>query len=207
MDLDFLDGMDLGGEPEDYCTSATCRDRATCGLFRPGGDPTTVSDKIHAARCGLCPYFTPLPGRYPDELCHPLVCWPDEEEDRQRWALTWFLSWRETIPFLLLDGDEARFTKPVPYPDLWSALGGRMRDWAWAEQGGLDLSAMQDLLLQRTTIRAQRPTKENSHVGKPQQSDAHRERREGPRDENPGRRANPRHFFDGDHGNLEVGQR
>lgn len=204
--MDWEEGMDLGGEEptEDYCTSVACTDHGTCALYRAGAPVTPISEKIRASHCGLCPFFEPMPGRFPDALCHPLVRWPDHEEDRQRWALSWFLEWRKTIKFLLLNGDDAHFIQPVPFPDLWNALGGRMREWAWLEQGGLDLVTMQRLLIDREQIRAEgRPSLENPNGKQPQQSISDRKRGEGPRAKGAPVRRDPRQFFRGNDRNVE----
>ena len=86
--------------------------------------------------------------RYPAALRHALFVWDDGEEDLQCAALGWFLLWRKRNTFVL-DNLDSHFIRPIEEPFVWLHLKERILDWAWAEQGGLDLDATHTTLLER----------------------------------------------------------
>jgi hypothetical protein len=151
-DIDF--GDTKTGEPEgDPCTSTACPDRMTCARSKPSAPVSAISDKFLAVSGDVpCYFFDPIADRYPEEMRHILFVWPDHEEDMQCAALGWLLRWRGLNPFIL-DGDDGHFVMPMKDPSLWLALKDRMLDWAWAEQGGLDLESIHGILIDRHQLR------------------------------------------------------
>lgn len=76
--------------------------------------------------------------------------WPtDHEEDLQLAALGWFLEFRKDNTFRPVDSGKGHWLNPVSYPKIWAAHRDRMIEWAWLEQGGLDLNKMHLKLLER----------------------------------------------------------
>jgi hypothetical protein len=91
--------------------------------------------------------------RYPADLQHPVLVWDDQEEDLQGAALSWLLQWRVKNPFTLGTGNTSKFRDRPESELLWKAHGEKMADWAWLEKGGLNLVAMEKLMLKRHAIR------------------------------------------------------
>jgi hypothetical protein len=90
----------------------------------------------------------------PSAMRSIIDAWPtDNEEDLQLAALGWFLEFRKDNVFRPVDSGKGHWSRPVPYPQIWFAHKGRMIEWAWLEQGGLDLSEMHLKLLGRHRIR------------------------------------------------------
>lgn len=148
--------------------------------------------------------------RYPAALHHVLFVWNDDEEDLQCAALGWFLLWRKHNTFVL-DSLGGHFARPVEDPLVWLYLKERILDWAWLEQGGLNLENIHTLLLERhhyriTWASTRKPKNLPTSVGiaqgernvrKSKQSSTDRTARERSRDEGDNERPN--------HGSLFVG--
>jgi hypothetical protein len=77
----------------------------------------------------------------------------DREEDLQLAALGWFIEFRKDNTFRPVDSGKGHWSKPVAYPKIWVAHRERMIEWAWLEQGGLDLNEMHLKLLERHRTR------------------------------------------------------
>lgn len=162
------------------------------------------------------PIDTSLQGQdiYPPDLRSPLFMdWTTEEEQLRSASLGWFLMWRRKNPFRIID-NTGMWTFPPENMVLWNAQKERIIDWAFLEQGGLDLEKTHDLLIRRSRIRlATRPIrfakdlpagasastqKETANVRKFEQSDSHRKLGERSRAQNHPERNGCRPLLPGD---------
>jgi hypothetical protein len=160
----FSDDPEPGGVEGDPCTSATCPIRYQCARFNHQAPLTAISDKHLAATDGeSCPFFSPKQDRYPENLRHPLLVWTDKEEDQQYYALDWFMRWRSAGDIFVMQGEEGYFTSPPESAELWQVHKARMLDWAWAEEGGVCLQQIHDMLLERNHIRYRKDPKNFTH--------------------------------------------